>query len=268
MNPPQVIIFGASGDLALRKLVPALTSLAGKDRSAKGPGGGFAVVGVARSEKSDDAFREELAAAMPEELRAAFATLAPRVFYVQGDVQQPADLARLKRRLEELPGGAESGRLYYLSLKPDLFATAAAALRDAGLLDPSGPREPFRRVIIEKPFGHDLASGRALNHDLHVAMREDQIFASIIISARRPCKTCSVFASITRSSSRSGTGTTSSTSRSRWRRSWGWRAGARGIMIAPGRCATCCRIICCRCWRWWRWSRRPRSTPSRCAARR
>jgi glucose-6-phosphate 1-dehydrogenase len=134
------------------------------------------VVGVARSEKSDDAFREELAAAMPEELRAAFATLAPRVFYVQGDVQQPADLARLKRRLEELPGGAESGRLYYLSLKPDLFATAAAALRDAGLLDPAGPREPFRRVIIEKPFGHDLASGRALNHDLHVAMREDQIF--------------------------------------------------------------------------------------------
>lgn len=171
-HPPQVVIFGASGDLALRKLVPALTSLAGKDR----PRGGFCVVGVARSEKSDDGFRAELAAVMPDELKAAFATLAPRVFYVQGDVQRPDDLARLKQRLDELPGGAESGRLYYLSLKPDLFAQAAGALKDAGLLDPAGPREPFRRVIIEKPFGHDLESGRALNHELHVAMREDQIF--------------------------------------------------------------------------------------------
>jgi glucose-6-phosphate 1-dehydrogenase len=162
MHPPQVVIFGASGDLTLRKLVPALTSLAGKDR----PTGGFYVVGVARSEKSDDAFRDELAAALPEALRAAFATLAPRVCYVQGDVQRPDDLARLKQRLAELPGGAEAGRLFYLSLKPDLFARAAGALKDAGLLDPAGPREPFRRVVIEKPFGHDLASGRALNHAL------------------------------------------------------------------------------------------------------
>ncbi len=168
---PQIVIFGASGDLALHKLVPALTSLAGKDR----PPGGFSVVGVARSEKSDDAFREELGAAMPEELRAAFAKLAPRVTYVRGDVQRPEDLARLKQHLDGLPGGAGAGRLYYLSLRPDLFAVAAAALKDAGLID-VGAREPFRRVIIEKPFGHDLGSGRELNHALHTAMREDQIF--------------------------------------------------------------------------------------------
>lgn len=171
-DPPQIIIFGASGDLAVRKLVPALTSLAGKDR----PRGGFSVVGVARSEKSDDAFREELAGALPEALKEAFAKLAPRVTYVQGDVQRQEDLARLKQHLDGLPGGAAAGRLYYLSLKPDLFAVAAAALKEAGLVDPSGPREPFRRVVIEKPFGHDLESGRQLNHDLHVAMREDQIF--------------------------------------------------------------------------------------------
>ena len=171
-RPAQVVIFGASGDLTLHKLMPALASLAGKDR----PSGGFTVVGVSRSAKSDAEYREELAAHMPEELAAAFAKLAPRVFYQQGDVEAAADVARLRERLDALPGGREAGRLYYLSLKPDLFAPATAALKAAGLIEPPTGGGPFRRVIVEKPFGRDLESAQALNRALHASLREDQIF--------------------------------------------------------------------------------------------
>ena len=172
MDQAQIVIFGASGDLALHKLMPALASLSGKDR----PAGGFLVVGVARGAKTDDEYRKELAEHMPDELKDDFKKLAPRVFYCQGDVEKQEDLERLSDRLDELPGGEEAGRLFYLSLKPELFAPAAAALRTAGLIDPNAARKPFRRVIVEKPFGHDLESARALSHALHASLREDQIF--------------------------------------------------------------------------------------------
>ncbi len=172
MDPAQVVIFGASGDLTLHKLMPALASLTGKDR----PRGGFSVVGVSRSPRTDEAYRAELGEKMPDDLKEAFAKLAPRVFYCQGDVEQPDDLARLSKRLDELPGGDKAGRLFYLSLKPDLFAPAAAALKAAGLLEQSEGGAPFRRVIVEKPFGHDLESAQALNRALHASLREDQIF--------------------------------------------------------------------------------------------
>jgi glucose-6-phosphate 1-dehydrogenase len=123
-TPSQVIIFGASGDLALRKLLPALASLAAKGQPAEG----FSVVGVSRREKSDEQFRAEVAEAMPADLKAAWAGLAPRVHYVAGDVGELADLDRLSKRLDALPGGKDTGRLYYLSLKPDLFANAISNL--------------------------------------------------------------------------------------------------------------------------------------------
>ncbi len=170
--PAQVVIFGASGDLTLHKLMPALASLAGKDR----PRGGFTVLGVSRSPKTDDEYRAELAAKMPADLKDAWAKLAPRVFYQQGDVEAADDVTRLGERLDALPGGREAGRLYYLSLKPDLFAPATAALKAAGLLQQPETGGPFRRVIVEKPFGSDLASARALNAALHASLREDQIF--------------------------------------------------------------------------------------------
>ncbi len=171
-DPAQVVIFGASGDLTLHKLMPALASLAGKDR----PSGGFSVIGVSRSPKSDEDYRREVAEAMPPELKDAFARLAPRVFYVQADVESAADVAALAARLDELPDGRVAGRLYYLSLKPDLFAPAAAALKHAGLLEQTEGGAPFRRVIVEKPFGRDLESAQALNHALHSSLREDQLF--------------------------------------------------------------------------------------------
>jgi glucose-6-phosphate 1-dehydrogenase len=171
--PSQVIIFGAAGDLALRKLLPALASLASKGQPAEG----FSVVGVSRREKTDEAFRAEVAEAMPPELKAAWASLAPRVHYVPGDVGSVQDLDRLSTKLDALPGGRETGRLYYLSLKPDLFANAVSNLASKGLVHVAeGERAAWRRVVVEKPFGHDLKSAAALNRHVHTHLKEYQVY--------------------------------------------------------------------------------------------
>ncbi|BDU72121.1 glucose-6-phosphate dehydrogenase [Mesoterricola silvestris] len=160
----QIVIFGASGDLAVRKLVPALLALARKDAA------NLQLVGIARRPFTDEAFRAGLRERLDPEEREAFAAFAHRVHYVQGDAG--ADLGPLSSRLDELAGGAPAGRLFYLSLKPDLFVPALENLGRSGLLQ----GEPWRRVIIEKPFGHDLASARALNGTLHQVAREEQIY--------------------------------------------------------------------------------------------
>ncbi len=174
MTPPsQIVIFGASGDLTRRKLVPALASLAGQGR----PEQGFSVVGVARREKTDEQFRTELRQAMPDELKPGFDKLVERVHYLAGSISEEKDLAALAERLDALPGGRDTGRLYYLSLKPDLFGTAVAQLSRVGLITQrEGEKVAWRRVIIEKPFGHDLASAQHLNAELHEYLREDQIY--------------------------------------------------------------------------------------------
>ena len=171
--PPQLIVVGASGDLTQRKLVPALVALAAQGT----PPAGFTVVGVARRPKTDEAFRAELRAALPEADHAAFDALAPHIYYVAGDIAEPASIDALSARLDALPGGRATGRLYYLALKPELFAPAVRELGRAGLLSTrEGERRAWRRVVVEKPFGHDLRSARTLNHDLHEVLYEEQIF--------------------------------------------------------------------------------------------
>jgi glucose-6-phosphate 1-dehydrogenase len=170
--PSQVVIFGASGDLTARKLIPALASLAQK----KKPEAGVSVIGCARRPKSDDSFREELRREMPDGLKAAFDVLAPQLFYEACDVGNAEDLKRLSTRLDGLPGGAQAGRLFYLSLKPELFAEAVQRLGAAGMVRAERESPAFRRVIVEKPFGHDLASGALLNELLHKPLREDQLY--------------------------------------------------------------------------------------------
>jgi len=170
--PGQIVIFGASGDLTRRKLVPALARLAASSRR----GAGFSVLGVSRSPMSDERFRAELSEALSPELRGDFESLAPSVFYQPGDAGDPASIEALDKRLDALPGGREAGRLFYLSLKPDLFAVAVRALSAAGLLRESGGDEGFRRGVVEKPFGRDLDTARALNRELHEILREEQIY--------------------------------------------------------------------------------------------
>jgi glucose-6-phosphate 1-dehydrogenase len=170
--PDQVVIFGASGDLTRRKLIPALARLDAEPRLP----GGFSVLGVSRSPMTDESFRAHLAQDLAGDLRQAFERIAHRVFYHAADTSEPGAMDALGERLDALPGGRASGRLFYLSLKPELFPVVAEGLGQSGLLHVWGPGEGFRRVVVEKPFGHDLASARDLNRALHRSLQEEQIY--------------------------------------------------------------------------------------------
>ncbi|MCA9650740.1 MAG: glucose-6-phosphate dehydrogenase [Myxococcales bacterium] len=178
-RPIQIVIIGASGDLTSRKLVPALLHNHA-DGSFDQP---VQIVGVSRSEKQSEAWRAELGEGMPAELGEAWSELAPNLHWIQADAATPEGIAGLRQRLgdliEALPGGCRqrSGRLFYLALAPRLFGPVVAALAGADMLTcEPGDDEGWRRVVIEKPFGSDLETARALNRALLTYLREDQIF--------------------------------------------------------------------------------------------
>jgi glucose-6-phosphate 1-dehydrogenase len=169
-----IIIFGASGDLTARKLVPSLYQMHRKGRLA----GEVQIVGVARSPFSDDVFRDKLAAALREIYpkdwdAAAWQTFAKRIHYVACDAVKPGGLQPLQDWLAKAEGGSGGNRLYYLSVSPVLYPELITRLGEAGMnQDASG----WKRVIIEKPFGRDLASARALNRTVQTHFREEQVF--------------------------------------------------------------------------------------------
>jgi glucose-6-phosphate 1-dehydrogenase len=175
-DPCVVVIFGASGDLTRRKLVPALFNLQSQGFLAQNVG----VVGVSRSEMSHAVFREkvkpdekELAS---EETRRAWAGLSERIFYQAEDVSHPDSFEQLKQFLVKIDGQLKTpgNYLFYLSVAPDFFAPIVQGLGKVGLLKEEGGH--WRRVVIEKPFGHDLASAIQLNQDLRAVVGERQIF--------------------------------------------------------------------------------------------
>ncbi|HZZ29035.1 MAG TPA: glucose-6-phosphate dehydrogenase [Pirellulales bacterium] len=172
--PSTIVIFGASGDLTSRKLIPALFSLARKERLPPGT----RIVGVARTKFSHDDWRKDLAAttqkfAEKEWDAAAWQQFASALFYHPGDIGQAADFTALAKLLDEIEQGRQSTRLYYLSTAPQLYEQAVAQLGAAGLADEAqGPR----RVIIEKPFGTDLASAQHLNAAVHKVFAERQVY--------------------------------------------------------------------------------------------
>ena len=168
--PTTFVIFGASGDLTKRKLVPALYSLT-RDRLLPSP---FNVVGVARRDIPDSEFKKQMREATDKFARrrpveeALWQSFAEGIFYVNGTFEDPATFAKLKKRLDEIEAQRDTGgnRVFYLSTPPSEYPIIIKQLGAAGLInrDPSGP---FTRVIIEKPFGRDLESARALNKEVH-----------------------------------------------------------------------------------------------------
>ncbi len=168
----QLIIFGASGDLTRRKLIPALVRLEELGELSQD----VSIIGVSRSPKSDEEFRKHLVGAIPEEFQAAFASLSARIHYLRADVQKADDVAALRSSLDAMPGGNTAGRLFYLSLKPELFGDTLRILGEAGMLKMDQRGAPWRRVVVEKPFGHDQASAQELNECMHQYLREDQIY--------------------------------------------------------------------------------------------
>ena len=176
--PPCVmVIFGASGDLTKRKLIPAIHNLA----THKLLPSDFAVIGVARTEMTDEDFRKKMA----EELR-EFSTgpvddgirdwLLPRLSYVSGEFNDPATFERLRERLREADEqwNTRGCHLFYLAVPPSQFAPVVQQLGESGLA--SEPEGAWRRVVIEKPFGHDSESARALNRDILKVLDEKQIY--------------------------------------------------------------------------------------------
>ncbi|MBX9584740.1 MAG: glucose-6-phosphate dehydrogenase, partial [Gemmataceae bacterium] len=175
--PLTVVIFGASGDLTARKLVPALFNLQLKDRLPPET----RVVGVARSEYTDDAFRQHMGDKVREALTGAgesfdpakWADFAGRLHYVATDVTQADGMAKLADALAKQEGPGGGRRLYYLSVAPQLYPVLGTALGEAGFNAETGG---FRRLVIEKPFGHDLKTAQELNATLHKHWREDQLY--------------------------------------------------------------------------------------------
>ncbi|HOF88114.1 MAG TPA: glucose-6-phosphate dehydrogenase [Armatimonadota bacterium] len=169
-----VVIFGASGDLTERKLIPALFSLFRKGRL---PECCVNIVGFSRTPYSHDAFRAHLRDGMETLAPTAFdaeawRAFAPRLWYAPGDTQTPGDYGTLRALLREIEGGP-ANRVYYAAVAPQLFPVLAGHLGDAGLAD---QREGWRRIVIEKPFGTDLASARDLTRALHAVFDEEQIY--------------------------------------------------------------------------------------------
>jgi glucose-6-phosphate 1-dehydrogenase len=167
----SIVIFGASGDLTSRKLVPALFSLHRKGRLPPG----FHLVGMARSKMDRAAFRAELAAAAQGTDAAAWPQFAAQIEYLRGDPTDAASLAKLEAALTsvERANGGAANRLYYLATPPHVYADVVLRLGAAGMVD----RSPgWRRVVIEKPFGSDPASAQELNRLLHQVLAEEQIY--------------------------------------------------------------------------------------------
>jgi glucose-6-phosphate 1-dehydrogenase len=173
--PPCVlVIFGASGDLTERKLLPAIERLATYDRLPDD----FALVGVARTEMTDAEFRERCAkaAARAEPPSRQWTDVLAAARYVSGNYDDPATYERLRSVLAHCDAtrGTHGNRVYYLATPPKLFATIAVALGKAGLSE--GVAGGTARAVIEKPFGWDEQSARELYVDVSSAFDEDRIF--------------------------------------------------------------------------------------------
>ena len=176
-GPCAFVIFGASGDLTKRKLVPSLYNLAASGTLPED----FAIIGVARREWTEEVFRTQLREAITSFATqkvdpALWAKLEERSYYCEGSFDEPKTYEKLKAILSELETKHRTGgnALFYLSVQPVSIATIAMQLRESGLVTET-PKS-WRRLVVEKPFGHDLASARELNATLVAALPEKQIY--------------------------------------------------------------------------------------------
>ena len=176
LKPATIVIFGASGDLTRRKLVPALHTLGCE---------GFLpavsrVLGVARSPRPDKAFRDQLFLGVQDYSRAApgicaqWSTFEDRISYLAGDYGDPGTYRQLAEQLTRLDAevGTEGNRLFYLATPPTLYPIIVQQLGQAGLNRSPG----WTHIVIEKPFGHDLESARRLNEQVHAVFEEGQVY--------------------------------------------------------------------------------------------
>ena len=175
-EPCAIVMFGASGDLAQRKLLPALFDLARHGCLAPR----FRLLGFARSPLSDDDFRGKAAEAMKKTAGGNDGhakEFLQNIHYFQGDYDDPGSFQKLKDRLEELDrsGNLAGNRLFYLATPPEVYRHVIEQLGKAGLAHAKNDKS-WVRVIVEKPFGRDLASARELNAKVLSVFEEQQVY--------------------------------------------------------------------------------------------
>jgi glucose-6-phosphate 1-dehydrogenase len=176
-DPCVMVIFGATGDLTKRKLIPALYNLALEKLLTPQ----FAIIGLAIENLSTEAFREKLSNEIKE-----FATskidenlwewFKKRIYYIQGEFKDKATYAKLKEQTDQVTKehNTENNIFFYLATSPAFFGEIVRNLGEAGLA--KDERNYWRRVVIEKPFGHDLESARELNLEIKEVLSEKQIY--------------------------------------------------------------------------------------------
>jgi glucose-6-phosphate 1-dehydrogenase len=177
-DPCAIVLFGATGDLAHRKLVPALFQLA---RGGNLPSES-AIVGFARRDWADADLRAQyektLSKGAGADFREVWSQFANRILFSPGTFDDPASYHKLKETLDRADKtlGTQGNRVYYLAVAPEFFATIIKRLGEAGLIYPGHQEHPWSRVVVEKPFGHDLKSARALNREVTAVLDEGQLY--------------------------------------------------------------------------------------------
>jgi glucose-6-phosphate 1-dehydrogenase len=179
-EPCAFVIFGASGDLTHRKLIPALYNLACANLLPDG----FSVVGFAMTPMDSEGFRADMREwVMNSPEATAFRNdvwdrFAPNMHYVTADFEQPEGYKKLKTLLEKIDGGSDlpDNRLFYCATPPSFYATIVERLGKHGLVFDNRAGGPWSRIIIEKPFGTNLQSARQLNDDVHKVFHEEDIY--------------------------------------------------------------------------------------------
>src|SRR5450432_2763734 len=173
-GPCVFVLFGAAGDLTKRKLLPSLFNLV----RAKLLPDNFALMGVSVDDLSVEAFRTQVSEFLPtgDDAAAHLKWLHERLFYERGDFEDPNTFTRLSDRLTAIDTerNTQGNYLFYLATAPKFFAPIVQQLGQAGLSDQKDGC--WRRVVIEKPFGHDLDSAKALNRDVKAVLAENQIY--------------------------------------------------------------------------------------------
>ena len=178
VEPCTIVIFGASGDLTIRKLIPALYHLF-KDKQMPPE---FRIVGFARREKTDESWRAELLEGLNQFSRtkpvepAAWAAFAANIHYCMGDIAEAAAYTKLAGLIASFPSAQlKQNLMFYLATSPSQFSVVAEQLHGVHLLHRGG-NGGWQRLVVEKPFGHDLASAKTLNHELTRFAHEQQVF--------------------------------------------------------------------------------------------
>ena len=181
-RPPAtlLVIFGASGDLTSRKLIPGLCNLAEDDYLPEN----FVVIGSSRSKLSDDDFRAKVYEGVKKYSRrpispAVWEKFAKNLHYQPCDGEKVEDVEALKGRMESLAAaqpGVRFNYVYYLAMAPQFFGPIASNLKEVGLIEPYAKAARQTSVVVEKPFGHDLESARELNKVIRQSLAEEQIY--------------------------------------------------------------------------------------------